>query len=113
MLPTGARVLVCTEPQDMRRSFDRLAAVVRDELGDEPQSGAYFVFVSKTMTRAKVLWWDRNGYCLLSKRLHEALFRLPVGASRVGKAMQIDAGALANLLAGVAHKKETKARPLH
>jgi transposase len=40
MLPAGTRVLVCTEPQDMRRSFDRLAAVVRDELGEEPQSGA-------------------------------------------------------------------------
>lgn len=52
MLPTGARVLVCTEPQDMRRSFDRLAAVVRDELGDEPRSGAYFVFVSRSRERA-------------------------------------------------------------
>jgi transposase len=60
-----------------------------------------------------VLWWDRNGYCLLSKRLHEALFRLPVGAARVGKAMQIDSAALANLLAGVAREKEKKATPLH
>jgi transposase len=105
MLPTGTRVLVYSQPQDMRRSFDRLAAVVRDELGDEPQSGAYFVFVSKSMTRAKVLWWDRNGYCLLYKRLHRALFRLPRDASRVGKTMQIDAAELARLLAGVEHER--------
>jgi transposase len=105
MLPTGTRVLLCTEPQDMRRSFDRLAGVVRDEMGEEPQSGAFFVFVSKSQTRAKVLWWDRNGYCLLYKRLHQALFRVPRDGSKVGKAMQIDAAALARLLEGVAHEK--------
>lgn len=114
MLPAGTRVLVCTEPQDMRRSFDRLAAVVRDELGEEPQSGAYFVFVGKSSTRVKVLWWDRNGYCLLYKRLHHALFRLPLDGATVGKSMQIDALALARLLEGVARdKQEKKSRPLH
>lgn len=113
MLRTGTRVLVCTEPQDMRRSFDRLAAVARDELGEEPQSGAYFVFVGKSATRVKVLWWDRNGYCLLYKRLHRALFRLPRDGARVGKTMQIDAAALATLLAGVAHEKRENVRRVH
>lgn len=113
MLPTGTRVLVCTEPQDMRRSFDRLAAVARDEMGEEPQSGAYFVFVSKSMTRAKVLWWDRNGYCVLYKRLHQALFRLPVDGAKVGKTMKIDATELARLLAGVAHAVAVKTPALH
>lgn len=112
MLPTGTRVLVCTEPQDMRRSFDRLSAVVRDEMGEQPQSGAYFVFVSKSMTRAKVLWWDRNGYCLLYKRLHQALFRLPSNGAASGKTMLIDAGELARLLAGV-EKARSSSRALH
>lgn len=101
MIPSSVRIFVCSEPQDMRRSFDRLAAVARDELGEEPQSGAYFVFVSKSSTRVKVLWWDRNGYCLLYKRLHQALFRLPRDGAKVGKSMQIDATALARLLEGV------------
>jgi transposase len=113
MLPTGTRVLVCTEPQDMRRSFDRLASVVRDEMGEEPQSGLYFVFVSKSMTRAKVLWWDRNGYCLLYKRLHQALFRLPADGAKVGKTLKIDATELARLLAGVEHARGVRARGLH
>ena len=113
MLPTGTRVLVCTEPQDMRRSFDRLAAVARDDLGEEPQSGAYFVFIGKSATRVKVLWWDRNGYCLLYKRLHRALFRLPRDGARVGKTMQIDAAALATLLAGVPHEKREIVRRVH
>ncbi len=113
MLPTGTRVLVCTEPQDMRRSFERLAAVARDELGEEPQSGAYFVFVGKSSTRVKVLWWDRNGYCLLYKRLHRALFRVPPDGARVGKTLQIDAAALARLLAGVPNEKREIVRRVH
>ena len=113
MLPTGMRILVCTTPQDMRRSFDTLAQVARELLGEEPQSGALYVFVSESVTRVKVLWWDRNGYCLLYKRLHRALFRVPTDAPKVGAAMQIDAEALAALLAGVEKKSTEKERGLH
>ena len=74
MLPATVRILVCAIPQDMRRSFDSLALVVRELLGEDPQSGALYVFCGKRPTRIKVLWWDRNGFCLLHKRLHRALF---------------------------------------
>lgn len=100
MLPAGVRIFLCTEPQDMRRSFDALALVTQQLLREDPQSGALFVFVSKSATRAKVMWWDRNGYCLLYKRLHRALFRLPE-AGGAGPALRIDGGALGQLLAGV------------
>jgi len=113
MLPTGMRILVCTAPQDMRRSFDTLAQVTRELLGEEPQSGALYVFLSKSATRAKVLWWDRNGYCLLYKRLHQALFLVPPGAAKVGTSMQIDAEALASLLAGVEKKSSEKKHGVH
>lgn len=65
MLPAGVRIFLCTVPQDMRRSFDGLGLVVQQVLGEDPQSGELFVFVSKRATRVKVLWFDRNGYCLL------------------------------------------------
>lgn len=107
-MPTTVRILVCTVPQDMRRSFDRLALVVKEVLGDEPQSGALFVFVGKSSTRTKVLWWDRNGYCLLYKRLHRALFSVPPASDATATAVRIDAAALAQLLAGVT--KEVKQR---
>jgi transposase len=112
MLPTGMRILVCTEPQDMRRSFDKLAQVARELLSEEPLSGALYVFVSKNATRVKVLWWDRNGYCLLYKRLHRALFLLP-DAAKVGASMQIDAEALAGLLAGVEKESSKPKRKLN
>ena len=104
MLPSGVRILVCTVPQDMRRSFDGLALAVKQLLGEEPQSGALYVFIGKRPTRVKVLWWDRNGFCLLAKRLHRALFHLPDGAAVGPAGVRIDAAALAQLLAGVAHE---------
>jgi len=100
MLPVTVRIFLCTVPQDMRRSFDTLARVVRELVGQDPQSGALYVFVGKRPVRVKVLWWDRNGYCLLYKRLHRALFRMPANAS-FSPAVQIDSKALAELLAGV------------
>jgi transposase len=105
MLPTSVRIMVCTQAQDMRRSFDTLALVVRQHLGEDPQSGSLYVFVGKRPTRAKVLWWDRNGYCLLYKRLHRALFDVPQGSAGV-PSIQISASALAELLAGVGKEEK-------
>ncbi len=101
MLPAGVRILVCTTRQDMRKSFDTLAAVARDFMGEEPQSGALFVFLGKSPTRIKILWFDRNGYCLLGKRLHRAIFILPKLEEAKGTALRIETDALAQLLAGV------------
>jgi len=103
MLPAGVRIFLCTQPQDMRRSFDALGLVIQQVLGEDPQSGALFVFVGKRATRAKVMWWDRNGYCMLYKRLHRALFKLPDTSAAAGPAAKIDGAALAQLLAGVAN----------
>lgn len=101
MLPSSVRIFVCTEPQDMRRSFDGLALQTRQLLGEDPQSGALFVFVGKSKTRAKVLWFERNGYCLLYKRLHRALFVVPKLPTAGAPSVRIDADGLATLLSGV------------
>jgi transposase len=100
MLPGSVRIFVCTTPQDMRRSFDRLALAAKELVGEDPQSGALFVFIGKRPKRLKVLWWDNNGYCLLYKRLHRAIFEVPPAAEEV-RSLRIDGSALAKLLAGV------------
>ena len=102
MIPSQVRIFVCTERQDMRRSFDGLALAVRERLDLDPESGALFVFSSKRGNRLKVLWFDHNGYCLLYKRLHRARFVLPEPASSQRPLAPIDARALAELLRGVA-----------
>ena len=102
MIPSGVRIFVCTEPQDMRRSFDALALAVRERLALDPESGALFVFSSKQGNRLKVLWFDHNGYCILYKRLHRALFKLPQGGTTERPLVAIDARSLASILRGVA-----------
>lgn len=101
MIPTSVRIFVCTERQDMRRSFDALALVVQQKLALDPQSGALFVFASKRGQRLKVLWFDHNGYCILYKRLHKARFELP-DASRPDRPLAtIDPRTLTAILRGV------------
>jgi transposase len=110
MIPASVRIFVCREPQDLRRSFDGLALSARQVLGEEPQSGALFCFVNKRANRLKCLWWDRNGYCLLYKRLHRARFRLPGEGSGTGASLRIDGAQLAHLLAGVAQEQRQRRR---
>jgi transposase len=101
MIPSQVRIFVCTERQDMRRSFDALALAVRERLGLEPESGALFVFASKRGNRIKILWFDHNGYYLLYKRLHRALFELPEATAADRPLASIDGRSLAALLRGV------------
>lgn len=65
MIPASVRIFVCTEPQDMRRSFDGLALATQQVMGKDLQAGALHCFVNKRANRLKVLWWDEDGYCLL------------------------------------------------
>jgi transposase len=85
----------------MRLGFDRLAQLARDRVGRDPvEGGALFVFGGRAASRLKVLWFDRNGLCLLYKRFHQARFELPVAASGQ-RMLHIDAAALAAILTGV------------
>jgi len=100
MIPAAVRICVCTEPVDMRYGFDRLAATAKSRIGEDPQQGGVLVvFANRGATRLKMLWFDRNGYCVLYKRLHRAVFVLPLGEAGA-PAVRIDGGALARLLAG-------------
>ena len=108
MIPAGVRIFVCTEPVDMRYGFDRLAQVARERVGQDPVTGgALFVFAGRSATRLKVLWFDRNGLCLLYKRLHRAVFELPAATSGA-VSIHIDGAALARLLAGVAKEERRR-----
>ena len=102
MIPTAVRIFVCTERQDMRRSFDALALAVRERLALDPEGGSLFVFASKRSNRVKVLWFDHNGYCILYKRLHGALFELPDASDSERPLVAINARTLATILRGVA-----------
>jgi transposase len=107
VIAASVRIFVCREPQDLRRSFDGLAFAAKQVLGEDPQSGALFCFVNKRSNRLKCLWWDRNGYCLLYKRLHGAQFCLPAGDASGSPSLRIDGADLARLIAGVTKERRS------
>ena len=74
---SAARIYLCLDPTDMRKSFDTLAVLVREHLQGDPQSGAWFVFRGKQGNRLKILYWDRDGYALWHKRLEQGTFEFP------------------------------------
>jgi transposase len=76
-LPEPVRILLYVAPTDMRKGFDSLAALVRDELGEDPLSGHLFVFRSRRGNRVKLLFWDRDGLVLYYKRLERGTIRFP------------------------------------
>jgi transposase len=87
-----------TEPTDMRKSFDGLSGIVRNELGADPTDGSLFLFVNRRRDRMKLLHFDGSGYWLYYRLLESGTFE--VIASK-GKYRQIDATQLAMLLGGV------------
>jgi len=100
MLTLGltGRIWVCTSPQDGRKSFDGLQAVVTTHLGKDPLSGDLYVFRNKRGDRLKILAWQGDGFALYVRRLEKGTFRFPA-ASAVEVA--ITATDLAMILGGV------------
>lgn len=70
------KIWLCTEPTDMRRSFDGLSAAVKQVLHENPASGALFVFINRRRTQMKCLYYETGGYCLWSKRLEQGQFEM-------------------------------------
>lgn len=68
------RVFACVEPIDMRNSFSGLSGVVRKILNNEPLSGHVFVFFNHRRNYVKLLYWERTGYCIMSKKLTKGTF---------------------------------------
>jgi transposase len=69
------RVWLYTQPTDMRKSYDGLSALVKNVLHEDPTSGHLFAFINRKRTQMKVLYFDRSGYCVWSKRLEQGRFQ--------------------------------------
>ena len=63
------KVFLYGQPTDMRRSFDGLQALARHTMGKDPLDGSLYVFVNRRGTQVRVLYFDRSGFCVWSKRL--------------------------------------------
>lgn len=74
-LPPSVRIFVATQPVDGRKGVDSLMAIVRDVFEHDPLSGHLFVFFSKRCDRVRIVYWDRNGFAMWTKRLEKGRFR--------------------------------------
>ena len=107
---TGSlRVFVCTQPADMRKSFDGLCGMALDVLQQDPLSGHLFLFRNRNRDRLKILYWDRDGYALWHKRLERGTFEFP---KVIGEAagVSITATELSLILGGVALNAKRRPR---
>ena len=76
-LGPATKIYLGAEPVDMRKGFEGLFGLVRDQLGHDPLSGHLFLFTNRSRTRLKVLVWDGSGLWVCAKRLERGLFRWP------------------------------------
>lgn len=98
-LPPGARVFVSTARVDGRKGIDGLSALVRSQFAEDPLSGSMYVFFSRRGDRVRVLYWDRDGYVLVTKRLEKGTFRTPWRADQ--SHVVIEAAELLLVLEGI------------
>ena len=95
----NSRIYLYRGVADMRKGFDGLSGIVRNELSEDPMDGTLFVFLNRSRDKVKVLYWDRDGYAIWTKRLERGCFSLPSGGGG-----EIGMSELALLLDGVSVK---------
>ena len=76
-LSLATKIFLGVEAVDMRKGFDGLFGLVRDELGQDPFSGHLFLFTNRSRTRLKALVWDGSGLWVCAKRLERGRFQWP------------------------------------
>ena len=76
-LGLATKIYIALDAVDMRKGFDGLYGLVRDHLGQDPQSGHLFLFANRSRTRLKALVWDGSGLWVCAKRLERGRFGWP------------------------------------
>jgi len=89
-LTSGLRVYAALGATDLRKSYDTLAEEVRRVIGEDPLSGALFVFCNRARNRIKVLVFERGGYWLIARRLERGTFAWPKECTRGRLALRAD-----------------------
>ncbi len=76
-LTGNLQIWLYSKPIDMRKSIDGLSVVVSEELKQNPCGSEVYVFHNRGLDKLKILYWDKNGFCLWYKRLEKGRFHLP------------------------------------
>lgn len=110
-LPPSVRIYLATAPVDGRRGIDSLAGTVLSDLSLQPLSGHVFCFISKRRHQIKILFWDRTGFVLVTKRLERGCFRFPGPIAPGATHFDLESPELTLILEGIdLHRSRRRAR---
>jgi len=70
------RIFFCTTPTNMKHSFEHLMGRAEEVFNQDPTSGHLFLFMNRSRDRLKILFWDRDGFCIWYKRLERGTYQL-------------------------------------
>ena len=104
------RICLAVEPCDLRASFEKLAVLVEERLGENERSSQVFVFGNRRKNRVKMLYWDGTGLWILTKKLEAGTYSWPTGNEAGKTKLSLRAEALEMLLSGI-DLKGAKLRP--
>jgi len=104
-LSSKTKVFLALGVTDMRKAINGLSIIVSEQMQMDTFSGSLFVFCNRKRNILKILYWDKNGFCLWQKRLEKDRFKWPESEKEV---LDIDSRELSWLIAGLnihqAHK---------
>ena len=89
---------------DMRKGFDSLCGLVKNQMSFDALNGSIFIFMNRRRTHIKLLLWEGDGFAIYYKRLEKGTYELPAGSS-TSSTIAIDARQLLFILEGVSLKK--------
>ena len=96
-----ARIFICTQDTDMRKSFDSLRGIIRGAMHLDPLSGSLFIFKNKRGDRIKCMYWDETGFAMWYKVLQRGTFQFPNLEKYSSAGLEIDASTLHMILDGI------------
>ncbi len=96
------KIFVYTKPTDMRKSFKGLISLTQNVLAQDSLSGHLFMFVNRRGNYTKILYFDRTGYCIWSKKLAQGTFHFNPATSDI---QVLNVTALKLILEGVSIEK--------
>jgi len=71
------KIYIAIGYSDLRRGINGYVSIIQNTFKVNPQSGSLFMFCGRRADRIKCLYWDRDGYILLYKRLEGGRYQWP------------------------------------
>jgi len=97
------RIFLCATPTNLSYSFDSLMGLAQTVFDQDPLSGHLFLFVNRRRDRIKTLFWDRDGFVIVYKRLEVGTFQMPAATS-AEQGIELEYAQLTKLLEGIDFK---------